>query len=55
MQRQLRAAELQLFVQQYRRPKMAWEPNDRRYRRDIETLAKRLRPDQPDALLRGEE
>jgi hypothetical protein len=51
----MKAADLQLFARQYARPKMPWEPNDRRYRRDIERLAKRMRPGDLDDLLRDED
>jgi hypothetical protein len=54
-QRRLKAADLQLFLKQYARPKMAWEPNDRRYSRDVERRMKRLRPEDLDGLLRDEE
>jgi hypothetical protein len=54
--RRLRAADLQLFVQQYARPApKGREPNDRRYRRDIEKMAKRMQPDELDDLLRNDE
>ena len=52
----MRAADLQLFAQQYARPApRGKEPNDRRYRRDIERVAKRMPPDELDSLLRDEE
>ena len=50
----MRAADLQLFANQYGRPvPRGKEPNDRRYRRDLERLVKRMRPDDLDELLRG--
>ena len=52
----MKAADLQLFTRQYARPAQKdREPNDRRYRRDIESLAKRMRPNELDQLLRDEE
>lgn len=53
--RRMRVADFQLFIKQYGRPKASFDPNDRRYRRDIERQAKRMRPDELDELLRGEE
>lgn len=55
--RALRAADLQKFVKDYgRQAQKGVEPNDRKYSRDVERLAKHLAPDELDALLRdGEE
>jgi hypothetical protein len=54
-QRRLKAADLQLFLKQYARPKMAAKANDRRYSRDVERRMRRLRPEDLDGLLRDEE
>jgi hypothetical protein len=54
--RRLTAADLQLFAKQYARPApKGREPNDRRYSRATERLAKQLRPADLDELLRGDE
>ncbi|MFA6965037.1 hypothetical protein [Bosea sp. (in: a-proteobacteria)] len=48
-----KAAEVQKFVQLYaRKAQRGVEPNDRRYDRKIEVAAKRMKPDDLDALLR---
>ena len=47
------AAELQLFVQRYaRKSRPCFDPNDRSYDRKVETAAKRMKPEELDALLR---
>ena len=55
--RALRTAELQSFAKQYaRKAQRGVEPNDRRYKRDVERALKHLKPDELDRLLRdGEE
>jgi hypothetical protein len=54
--RALKAASLQLFVKAYgRKAQKRVEPNDRKYSREIEQIAKRLPPDELDALLRDGE
>lgn len=54
--RALRAASLQLFVKDYgRKAQKGVEPNDRKYSREVERIAKRLPPDELDALLRDGE
>lgn len=54
--RALKAASLQLFVKDYgRKAQKGVEPNDRRYSREVEQIAKRLPPDELDALLRDGE
>lgn len=51
-----KAAALQLFVKQYARKGMPGiDPNDRSYDRDIEQMARRLSPEELDALLRDGE
>lgn len=50
------AADLQLFVKQYaRRAQKGKEPNDRQYDRTLQDRARRIRPEQLDALLRDGE
>ena len=47
------AATFQLFVQQYaRKAQKGQDPNDRRYDRSLEAQARRMRPEELDALLR---
>jgi hypothetical protein len=54
--RGLKAARLQLFVQQYgRKAQKGMEPNDRHYEREIEKAVKRMKPDELDRLLRDDE
>jgi hypothetical protein len=54
--RALKAARLQLFVQQYgRKAQKGMEPNDRHYERETETTVKRMKPDELDRLLRDDE
>jgi hypothetical protein len=54
--RRLKAADVQLFAKQYARPaQKRLEPNDRRYRRDVEGRVRRMRPAELDTLLRGED
>ena len=51
-----RAASLQLFVKQYgRKTHKGHDPNDRRYSRGIEQVARRMSPDEFDSLLRDGE
>jgi len=48
--------ELTLFLKQYaRKAQKNADPNDRRYDRKVEAIVKRLRPEDLDALLDGEE
>lgn len=55
--RQLKAAELQLFVKQCgRKAQRQTEPNDRKYDRKTVDSVRHMRPEEFDALLReGEE
>jgi hypothetical protein len=54
--RERKAADIQLFAKQYARPaQKGIEPNDRRYRRDVERQVKQMRPEELDILLRDEE
>ena len=47
---------LRVFVQQYARKAYPnWDPNDRRYDRDIEKVVKRMSPEELDRLLRDDE
>ena len=50
------AAQIDTFVQQYRRPKRPGkgEPNDRQYDRQVEEAVKRMDPQELDALLQGD-
>ncbi len=49
--------ELTLFLQRYARKKRkgGLDPNDRRYDRKIAAMVRRLRPEEFDALLQGDE
>ena len=50
------AASLQQFAQQYaRKSRASGDANDRTYERETEKLAKRMRPDELDRLLRDGE
>ena len=55
--RALKAETVRRFVNEYgRKAQKGIEPNDRRYSRDVEKGAKRMKAEQLDALLRdGEE
>lgn len=55
--RALKATQLQLFAKQYaRKAQPNFDPNDRRYDREVEAEIKRMNPDLLDELLRdGEE
>jgi uncharacterized protein (TIGR02996 family) len=55
-QRSRREAEIGIFLQQYARkaPKRG-EPNDRHYSREVEKLVKRMKPEELDRLMRGED
>jgi hypothetical protein len=54
--RALKAATLEKFVQQYaRKAQKNTEPNDRRYNRETEQKAKRMRPESLDLLLRNDD
>jgi hypothetical protein len=54
--RELKAAAVRLFTQQYgRRAQKGFDPNDRKYRRDVERQVQQMRPDELDPLLRREE
>jgi hypothetical protein len=47
---------VQLFARQYARPaQKRIEPNDRRYRRDVERQVQRMRPSDLDRFLRDED
>jgi hypothetical protein len=51
--RALRAERLRLFVTQAgRKAQKGVEPNDRRFDREVEQAAKRMKPDKLDRLLR---
>jgi hypothetical protein len=51
-----KAAALQLFAKQYARKAVpGYDPNDRSYDRDVEQMARRLSPEELDALLRDGE
>ena len=46
------AGKLAVFVQQYKRKAhKGWDPNDRRYDRDIEDMMKRMKPEELSDLL----
>lgn len=50
------AGELATFVQQYaRKAHPNWDPNDRRYDREVENRAKRMNPEELDRLLREDD
>jgi hypothetical protein len=54
--RQYVEAQLGEFLRLYgRKAQKGCEPNDRRYDREIEVYLKRLRPEELDVLLNGEE
>jgi hypothetical protein len=54
--RALRAGQIRTFADQYAgRAQKGVEPNDRRYREDVERLVKRMDPRELDALLRDDE
>jgi len=51
--RALRTADVRRFVQQYgRKAQKGVEPNDRRYKRETETVVKQMKPEELDRLLR---
>ncbi|MCC6488384.1 MAG: hypothetical protein IT364_12880 [Candidatus Hydrogenedentes bacterium] len=43
------------FIQEYRRKDSHIDPNDRTYDRELESLVKRMRPEELDRLMRDEE
>jgi len=48
-----KAAELQLFARRYaRKSRPCFDPNDRNYDRDVEAVAKRMKSEELDAMLR---
>jgi hypothetical protein len=54
--RKITEADLGLFLQQYgRKAQSGWDPNDRGYSREIEQKLKRMRPEDLDRLMRGDE
>jgi hypothetical protein len=54
--RALKSATLQTFVQQYaRKAHKGFDPNDRRYDREVERAIKHLTPETLDSLLRDDE
>ena len=51
-----KSATLRTFVNQYgRKSQKGIEPNDRRYDRRLEAIAKRMNPIELDRMLRGDE
>ena len=47
--------EIRAFLQQYgRKTKGNFDPNDRRYDRKIEALIQRMKPEELDEIMRGE-
>lgn len=51
-----KAGDLAKFVQQYARKAYPnWDPNDRRYDRDVENQVKRMGPEELDRLLREDD
>ena len=54
--RKYRVSNVASFVQQYaRRGRSNADPNDRTYDRKVEKLVKRMKPEDLDRLLRGDE
>jgi hypothetical protein len=54
--RAARAEQLRLFAKQAgRKAQKGKEPNDRRHNRDVEQMAKRMKPDELDRLFRNGE
>ena len=48
--------EIRVFVQQYgRKANRNIDPNDRRYDRKIEALIKRMKPEELDEIMRGDD
>jgi hypothetical protein len=43
------------FIRQYQRKANANDPNDRGYSRRVERLVKRMKPEEPDELLHGDD
>lgn len=53
--RDRKAAQIDLYLQQVARPRQkGQDPNDRRYDRDVECEMRKLKPQELDALLRGD-
>jgi uncharacterized protein (TIGR02996 family) len=54
--REAREADVALFLRQYaRKAEKTGDPNDRRYSRAVEEAVKRMKPEELDRLMRGEE
>jgi len=54
--RALKTATLQRFVQEYgRKAYPRFDPNDRRYNREVEKAVKHMKPDELDRFLRDDE
>lgn len=54
--REMKAASLQRFAKQYaRKAQRGGDPNDRQYDRDVELQAKRMKPEELNRLLYGED
>jgi len=54
--RALKSATLQRFMQEYgRKASSRFDPNDRRYDREVENAVKHMKPDELDRLLRDDE
>jgi uncharacterized protein (TIGR02996 family) len=54
--RDAREADVALFLRQYaRKAERTGDPNDRRYNRAVEETVKRMKPEELDRLMRGEE
>jgi uncharacterized protein (TIGR02996 family) len=54
--REATEADVSLFLQQYaRKAERGWDPNDRQYSREVEKVVKRMRPEELDRLMRGED
>ena len=52
----MKAASLQRFAKQYaRKAQRGGDPNDRQYDRDVELQAKRMKPEELNRLLYGED
>jgi len=54
--REAREADVALFLRQYaRKAEKTGDPNDRRYSRAVEEAVKRMKPEELDRLMRGDE
>jgi hypothetical protein len=54
--RRLSEADVGLFIQKYgRKAHPKFDPNDRHYSRDVESKIKRMKPEDLDRLMRGDD